>query len=1079
MLKKLVRCRDAIGHCSSTMSEARTPIGENHNDNSNFEISPLLVNVDNDIRPYISVKMYGLEVVALLDTGATSTILGRGGQYLIDQFNIDICPPDSSNVFVADGSKQKVTGIVYLPIIVDNSCKLVRGLIVPSISHSLILGVDFARQFQLKVDFKDNEWKVQSKNQVSLVSEENDNDPKLISLDNLSFDQRVRANRAIESFNEISSKDRLGRSNKLKMHIDTGNNKPFRKKQYPMSPYMLKVLNNELDEMIKLGVVKESKSPWCSPVLLVKKKNGEFRFCFDGRPLNEITKYDSYPLPRIDAMLDMLADAVFITSIDLRKAFWQIPLDEESKEKTAFGVPGRGLFEFEVMPFGLCNAAQKQQRLVDTLFGPRYEKNIFSYLDDILIISRTFEEHLQLLTEAKEILKDAGLTINLEKCEFFKPSLKFLGFVVSSKGIHTDPEKVASMINYPRPTNATEVKRFLGLCSWYRRFIKNFSSLVSPLNGLLRGRRKKQPVSWTKEAEESFTRIKEALVSAPILSHPDFTLPFSIQCDASDTGIGGVLTQEVDGQERVIAYASRSLTKAEKVYHIVEKECLAVIFSIEKFRSYIEGVHFTVYTDNQSLLWINNLKNPTGRLARWAMRLRQHTFSIIHRKGSSNVVADALSRLYESNVHIDVIEVNDTALDKWYLTLRRNIRDSPSQFPQWKIENGTLYKFLPNKLPLITNLPEWKILMPKSQRNEVIRSCHDTVTSAHFGFYKTLARVQDLYYWPHMRRDILKYVKRCKVCNSQKASNLPRIGHMGEEKAVQYPWQIISVDLMGPFPRSKKGNTHLLVVGDWMTKYTLLFPLKKATAENIVKYVESEVFLIFGVPQFILCDNGTQFAGKVFKKLADEYRVQKIWFTPRYSPQCNFVERINKTVGTAIRCFIDEHNSWDKELPKIRQAINTARHEVTGYTPAFLNFARHVPASGDFYGKAASTKDLEIVSGDRESYAAELSHLSIIFDDVRRKLHEAYKRNARNYNLRKRDLSFEEGDLVWKKNKVLSSATDTFSAKLAPRKVLCRVKKKISKLVYDLVHENGSNAGEWHIKDLEPYFGSNSDISVG
>lgn len=298
----------------------------------------------------------------------------------------------------------------------------------------------------------------------------------------------------------------------------------------------------------------------------------------------------------------MLTDAKFISSIDLRKAFWQIPLNEESKEKTSFSVPGRGLFEFEVMRFGLCNAAKTQQRLVDTLFGPKYEPRVFSYLDDILITSKTFEEHIQLLSEVKNILKDAGLTINLEKCEFF------------------------------------------------------------PLNELLKGKKKKQQISWTLEAEESFRKIKEALVSAPILSHPDFSKQFFIHCDASDTGIGGVLTQEIDGYEQVIAYASRSLSRSERNMSITERECLSVIFSIEKFKMYVEGVPFTVYTDHHSLLCLNNIKSPTGRLARWAIRLRQHTFTLVHRKGSSNVMA--LSRITEP-VQLDLIDIKQLVLDKW------------------------------------------------------------------------------------------------------------------------------------------------------------------------------------------------------------------------------------------------------------------------------------------------------------------------------------------------------------------------------------------------------------------------------
>jgi Reverse transcriptase (RNA-dependent DNA polymerase). len=239
----------------------------------------------------------------------------------------------------------------------------------------------------------------------------------------------------------------------------------------------------------------------------------------------------------------MLRDAKFISSIDLRKAFWQISLDESSREKTAFSVPGRGLFHFTVMPFGLCNSAQTQQRLVDALFGPEFEPKIFAYLDDIIITSSTFEEHITLLNEVRERLQKANLTINLKKCEFFKTSLKYLGYVIDQDGLRTDPDKVSAMVNYPRPTTSTEIKRFVGLCSWYRRFIENFSSLVSPLNDLLKGKKKKEKINWSPDAEKAFINIKKALISSPILCSPDFSQPFTVQCDASDTGVGGVLVQ--------------------------------------------------------------------------------------------------------------------------------------------------------------------------------------------------------------------------------------------------------------------------------------------------------------------------------------------------------------------------------------------------------------------------------------------------------------------------------------------------------------------------------------------------------
>lgn len=1048
------------------------------------QVTSLLVKQPFDNRPYLLIKLIDRDIVVLSDSGATTSIVGSGGLKILQELNLKIFHSRIENITTADGTQHVVKGLVDLPICINNVCQIISALVVPSLPHSFIFGSDFSRQFEIMIDYKNDEWHAQSElshcdiSVMKYCKSSNIGD-NLAVLDSLTSEQRVKADEIVTSFEEVSSEIKLGRTNKISLTIDTGDAKPFKKKQYLMSPYMLKILNAELDDMLKLGVVEESHSPWNSPVLLVKKSCGEYRFCFDGRPLNEVTKHDSYPLPQIDRILNLLRDAKYISSIDLRKAFWQIPLDEASKEKTAFSVAGRGLFQFTVMPFGLCNASLTQQRLVDAIFGPKYEPKIFAYLDDIIITSSTFDEHLQLLSEVKNILKDAHLTINLKKCEFFKTSLRFLGFIVGSNGLRTDPGKVSSIVNYPRPSTTTEVKRFIGFCSWYRRFINNFSALVSPLNDLTKGKKKKQPISWTPEAEASFLKIKEALISAPILSQPDFSKPFTVQTDASDTGLGGVLTQVLDGEEHVIAYASRSLSRAERNYSVTQKECLSVIFCIEKFRPYVEGTRFTVITDHYSLLWLNNLKNPTGKLARWAVRLRQHTFDLIHRKGSSNVVPDALSRIPPTVNEISILSISLENLDDWYLSMRKNILKSPELYPQWKVENGLVYKVVPSNLPIQTNFDEWKLLVPKPQRQEVIKSCHDPATCAHFGFFKTFSRVQEHYYWPKMRLDIIKYVRHCQVCASQKVASTARMGLMGSEKSVSFPWQIISVDIMGPFPRSSKGNTHLLVVGDWFTKYTLLCPMRKATAQNIVTFLENEVFLVFGVPQFILCDNGTQFAGSIFKKLTKAYQVQKIWFSARYSPQCNFVERNNRTVGTAIRCYINEHNQWDRELPKIRQAINTARHEVTGFSPSFLNFGRQVPLSGNYYGEVVSTADIEISPGDRESYAAELQGLADVFREVRKKLHLSYQRNAKAYNLRKRDVSFEEGDKVWRRNKVLSDAANKFSAKLVPKYVLCTVRKKISRIVYALTNADGSDAGEWHIKDLKPCFGSNSEISVG
>jgi len=1044
------------------------------------QVSPLFIPKGADNRPYISVKLFDQDIVVLFDSGATSSIVGSEGLNILKQFNLKTNFSSHKTICTADGRPQTVKGVIDLPLSVSFTCHVIKALVVPSLPHSFIMGVDFAKQFKILVNFKNNSWHVQSDySNLDLVVEQ----PKtsfvsdfLYSLDELSPQDRLKADKVIDSFKSISSKDKLGCTNKLSLKIETGDAKPFRKRPYPMSPYMSEILNREVDEMLKLGVIEPSNSPWCSPVLLVKKPTGEYRFCFDGRSLNEVTEPDPYPMPDINRILCMLRGAKYISSIDLRKAFWQVPLDPESRPKTAFSIIGKGLFQFRVMPFGLCNAAQTQQRLVDSIFGPKYEPHLFSYIDDLLLLSSTFEEHLSLLEEVKSKLQDANLTINLDKCEFFKSSLKFLGFIVGSNSLRTDPEKVSCMINYPRPRTATEVKRFVGLCSWYRRFIKDFASLMSPINDLIKGRKKSQSITWNDQAEEAFIKVKQLLVSAPILSQPDFTKKFVIQCDASNTGLGGVLTQEIDGEERVIAYASRGLSKSERNYSTTELECLAVIFAISKFRCYIEGVRFTVISDHYSLLWLNSMKNPTGKLARWAVKLREHNFELLHRKGTFNVVPDALSRIPYDNEVPDVSEValfklDADRIDPWFDKMRENIRKNSEKFPQWKVENDFVYKFVPSKIPVPSNLPEWKFLVPKPQRSDVMKSSHEPPTSGHFGFYKTLARIQEYYYWPKMRQDILKFCRSCKICGAQKHPNTSPMGLMGKEKCAKFPFEIIAIDLIGPLPRSKKGNKWMLVVGDWFSKYTLIFPLKNAKAPIVNKILEESVFLIYGVPRYIIMDNGSQFVSNLLKKTFESYEIQQVRYTALYSPECNFVERNNKTVGTTLRCYIEEnHGSWDQNLVKIQAAINTSKHEVHGYVPAFLVFGRHIPLSGQLYANDAFDGDSNFIPGNRDSYVTNIKGMKDVFEDVQRKLHNAYVRYSKSYNLRRRDVSFRVGDRVWRRNKVLSNAATNFSAKLAPKYILSVVKKKPSKLVYDLCNEDGSKAGRWHIKDLKAFY---------
>lgn len=400
----------------------------------------------------------------------------------------------------------------------------------------------------------------------------------------------------------------------------------------------------------------------------------------------------------------------------------------------------------------------------------------------------------------------------------------------------------------------------------------------------------------------------------------------------------------------------------------------------------------------------------------------------------------------------------------------KNVNNRPQQFPAFRVENGVLLKYVPNKHQLISNLIEWKIVIPKTRRKEVLKECHDDPTSAHLGSFKTFHKLSERYYWPKMRYDVANYVRSCDICQASKASSELRPGLMGKQKKIKHPFQLISIDLIGPLPRSTKGHTSLLVVTDWFTKFVQVLPLRKATTSAILKFLENDVFLMFGVPQIVMCDNGPQFVSAAFRKLMERYNVQKIWYNAAYHPQVNPVERSNRVIGTAIRAYVEEnHRNWDAEIFKIGHAIRNAVHEVTGFTPSFLNFGRTVPASGDYFGKLDNTKNEEIAADTREQLVQDVNQLSPLYNDIVKKLNNAYERNKQHYNLRKRSLSFKKGDMVWKRNPVLSDAAKGFSKKLAPKYVKAVVKEVTGNVTYRLSDTNGRNLEVWHIKDLKPH----------
>ena len=461
----------------------------------------------------------------------------------------------------------------------------------------------------------------------------------------LSKDERTRLTKLLQRYKYMFRK-RPGRTDLVQHQIDTGDSRPIRGGRYRQSEKDRATIREIVKDMESMGVVRPSKSPWGASVVLVPKKDGTTRFCVDYRRLNEVTAKDVYPLPRIDATLDQLGGCKFFTAMDLTSGYWQVDMKDEDAAKTAFITPD-GLFEFTAMPFGLCNAPATFQRLMDQVLGNlRYEYALV-YLDDVMVHSKTFDEHLVHLEAVLSCLQQASLACKLKKCSFAQESTVYLGHVVSGKGIEPEPAKIAAVKEIEPPKNVKEIRMFLGFVGYYRRFINNFSSVAKPLNELLR---KAVDWHWGTEQQDAFEALRDALITAPILQMPDFTKKFTVRTDASYNGLGACLLQG-EGDERMpIAYASRSLKPAETRYTATEIECLGMKWAVGVFRPYIHGRRFTLETDHIALKWLHSVQHTNGRLIRTAMELQQYDMEIVHRAGIKMYDADALSRLKRMRV---------------------------------------------------------------------------------------------------------------------------------------------------------------------------------------------------------------------------------------------------------------------------------------------------------------------------------------------------------------------------------------------------------------------------------------------
>ena len=787
------------------------------------------------------------------------------------------------------------------------------------------------------------------------------------TVEGMSSSQQKRVAHLLNKYSSVFSEtdDDIGRTGVLKHRIPTGDAQPIKQPLRRVPYHMQKEMDEQIDNMLQKDVITPSKSPWASGIVLVKKKDGSKRFCVDYRRLNDVTIKDAYPLPRIDESLDQLAGSCWFSCLDMNSGYWQVELDQEDRKKTAF-ISRKGLFEFKVLPFGLCNAPATFERLVEIVLAGLHWETCLVYLDDIIVCGKTFDDMVKNLDDVLARLQEAGLKLKARKCQLFAKRVEFLGHVISEEGISTGPKKTECVRNWPVPTNVKEVRSFLGFCSYYRRFIFRFSEIAKPLHKLTE---KGSRFKWTEECQDAFLQLKNKLISAPILAHPDFSRSFILDVDACDQSIGAVISQKIDGEEHAIAYASRTLSKTERRYCVTRKELLALVTFVKHFKHYLYGQKFLVRTDHSSLKWLMNFKNPEGQIARWIETLSSYDMKVEHRPGRLHNNADGVSRIpcHQCSKSDKVSEhalnvVGTSEQDRPDLKslqegdrdiclirgwLERGEKPGPADIARESYVVKTLvgqWERLEIHNELVvrkyevqdTGMINWQAIVPQSQRRLVLRLSHDVPSSGHLGIKKTLSKVRQNYYWPGLEQDVKIYVTGCETCQKGKDPIPTKKAPMKVARS-GYPMERIAVDILGELPVTERGKKYVLVVSDYFSKWTECYPMSNMEASTVARLLVEQLFTRFGVPDQLHSDQGRQFESKLFAEICDLLQIDKTRTTPYHPQSDGMVERFNKTLCSMLRAYINEnHSNWDLLLPYVTMAYRATEHESTGTSPNMI-----------------------------------------------------------------------------------------------------------------------------------------------
>lgn len=927
---------------------------------------------DDYAKPLITVNIDNQEFVGRLDSGADITVIPSD---VATRLNLKLLPWDQPPLVAANLGNIDVIGMASVLIAYQGKRKALL-LAIANIRQP-IWGNDFMHIFELYCPIQS--VSKPSKTHVSMNIQTYNNVIPPHPIDKTQFGNiDSQSKKLIEDllvqFSDTFSKNDLdiGRTDTVTHRITLVDDIPIKKPRYSCPPRHRDAMEESINNLLVTGALRPSNSPYASPVFFVDKERGKSkRLVHDYRALNAKTIADSMPMPHPEDVFSLLSGTNIYTKLDITSMFNQIEVDSRDIEKTAI-TTHLGLFECPLMPFGLRNAPATAVRLMETVLKGLNTKVCYVYFDDIIVFARDIPQLVERCFQVLTRLKSHNLKLKPAKCIFAVDSIMFLGHIISSKGIQLDPQRILDVKNFPIPRNVTDVRSFYGLCSYNRKFIRNFAEIAKPLTPLMG---KPSEFIWSTEAQIAFEKLRDAITSTPVLVHFNPEASHELRTDASSYALGAVLYQKhvLDEQTGVVLYFSKSLNKSQRNGSATERELLAAYLAIKKLSHYLLGRKFKLVTDHSALSLLRNHKDPHNKFARWVAELQGYDFEVVYKRGCNHIDADCLSRLINETPQtidseeedstenetfqraismitnddhqLEIDNVNDNVIDiskeqreddycKKFIKILEDDKltelQKSKRAPNFVLQDGILYYVNRNDIHLL--------VIPEIRRSAVLLSCHDVPLAGHLGFSRTYAIANCRYFWPKMRKDIKQHCSSCNQCQRRKISNTRKLGFIQPLPIAEEIFDTVGFDLITKLPISYSGHNTIFVCTDNLSKYTIAVPLKNEKSITVFTAFFNHVIAIFGCPRIVLSDNGANIRGEEFFKL---YGIKRR-FTSTYHPQTNGqTERFNRTLATSLTFYVEQNQkNWPDYVQALTFAYNASEHSVTHMSPFEFVFNR-------------------------------------------------------------------------------------------------------------------------------------------